>query len=517
MEQQKQLTLGSLFSGSGGFELAGKLCGMEPLWASEIEPFPIRVTTKRLPKVQHLGDIRAIDGAKIPPVDIITMGSPCTNLSLAGRREGLMGKESSLFFEAIRIIKEMRKETKNAQPRYIIWENVAGAMSSGKPKGEDFRTVLSEIAGVAEPGAEVPACPKNGWPYADVIVGDGWSVAYRLIDAQHFGVPQRRKRIYLVADFKSERAGDLLFEREGVRRDFAQGFRTWESAAGTAAGGADPAIAFEPGALKRLGRNISLELSPTLRASVSDNSPPAVALENHPADSRLKISKDGKVQTLSSRMGTGGNNTPLVFGISSFDSHAMKSHNPHAGIYEANTARTLDANGGYPACNQGGIAVVCGIGRVAAEAYCLEGDSAPAAKQQTYAMTAGCYAQVYEEQSPCLQARDYKDPNLLNQDYIIRRLMPQECALLQGFPSWWCAGLETKNPTEEDITFWAEVWETHRRAVGKSKKPKSRNQIVKWLQNPHSDSAEYKMWGNGCALPCILFVLQGIVEAEDTG
>jgi hypothetical protein len=174
--------LGSLFSGSGGFELAGKLCGIQPLWASEIEPFPIRVTTKRLPEVQHLGDVRAINGAKIPPVDIISFGSPCTNLSVAGRREGLTGKESSLFYEAIRIIKEMKKETHDNNPRYIIFENVPGLFSSSNR--EDFRQVLTEIVQIAEPGvpdesadslgwkthAEVPACPKDGWPPADVLI-----------------------------------------------------------------------------------------------------------------------------------------------------------------------------------------------------------------------------------------------------------------------------------------------------------------------------------------------------------
>jgi len=525
----RQLTLGSLFSGSGGFELAGYFCGIKPVWASEIEPFPIRVTTKRMPFVQHLGDIRAIDGAKIPPVDIIAMGSPCTNLSLAGKREGLTGKESSLFFEAIRIIKEMRKETKNDKPRYIVWENVAGAFSSNQ--GEDFRRVLSEIVQIAEPGAEVPACGKNGWPHADVLMGTGWSVAYRLVDAQHFGVAQRRRRVYLVADFGSERAGDILFEREGVRRDFAQGFRAWENTAGTPAGGAGGAISFEPGALKRLGRGVNIELSSTLRASTSDNSPPAVAIDNHPADSRVGVREDGVVQTLPARMGTGGGNVPLAayclegngmrpshggngvntdvaftlntierhavacaehtmaFGICSCGSNAMKSPNPHAGIYEADTARTLDANGGNPGCNQGGMAVV------------------------SYAMTTGSYADVSENLAHTLQARDYKSPQITNNaGYIVRRLTPTECAVLQGFPCWWCSGLETPKPTEADIAFWTEVWETHRLAIGKSKKPKSRNQIVKWLQHPHSDSAEYKLWGNGIALPCALFVMQGIAD-----
>ena len=447
----KQLTLGSLFSGSGGFELAGKLCGIKPLWASEIEPFPIRVTTKRLPEVQHLGDIRRIDGTKIPPVDIVAMGSPCTNLSTANaKREGLAGSQSGLFYEAIRIIKEMRKEMKNEYPRFVTWENVPGVFSSSDR--EDFRKVLMEIINIIAPGASVPAPDKNGWSYADVLVGDGWSLAYRTIDAQYFGVAQRRKRIYLVCDLMSERAGDILFEREGVCRDFAALGCPGESPAGSAADGADAAIAFLPGALKRLGTAPNIELSPTLRAKVSDNSPPAVAIENHPADSRFKISKDGKVQTLSSNMGTGGNNTPMALCLAgNIIDRGAKSGGNGLGVNEE-VSFTLNT-----------------------------------ADRHAVAESDGCH-------------------------YIVRRLIPQECAMLQGFIPSYCAGLETPEPTEADIAFWAKVFEEHRLAVGKAKKPKTRNQIVKWLRNPHSDSAEWKMWGNGICLQCAVFVLGGIAE-----
>jgi DNA (cytosine-5)-methyltransferase 1 len=181
---------------------------------------------------------------------------------------------------------------------------------------------------------------------------------------------------------------------------------------------------------------------------------------------------------------------PVAYGISSYQSHAMLSANPTAGIYEAETSRTLDTGGASPSCNQGGIAVVDGA---------------------AYAMTTGNYMQVCEEKSPTLQARDYKDaPAVMRPSYTVRRLTPTECALLQGFPADYCSGLETPEPTEEDIAFWMEVWETHRRIVGKSSRPKSRNQIVKWLKNPHSDAAEYKMWGNGVSLPIIIYVLGGI-------
>ena len=185
MTTEKPLTLGSLFDGSGGFPLGGLLAGITPVWASEIEPFPIRVTTKRLPFMKHYGNISAMDGGKIEPVDIITFGSPCQDMSVAGRRDGLDGSRSCLFYEAVRIIKEMRCATDGRYPRYIVWENVPGAFSSNK--GEDFKAVLEAVIGIAEPETEVSMPEKARWPYADLYLGDGWSVAYRTLDAQYWG------------------------------------------------------------------------------------------------------------------------------------------------------------------------------------------------------------------------------------------------------------------------------------------------------------------------------------------
>ena len=164
----KTLTLGSLFDGSGGFPLGGLMAGITPVWASEVEPFPIRVTTKRLPFMKHYGDITAMDGGKVEPVDIITFGSPCQDMSVAGRRDGLDGSRSSLFYEAVRIIKEMRCATGGRYPRYIVWENVPGAFSSNK--GEDFKAVLEAVIGIAEPNAELPMPEKARWPYADLYL-----------------------------------------------------------------------------------------------------------------------------------------------------------------------------------------------------------------------------------------------------------------------------------------------------------------------------------------------------------
>ena len=649
---EKKLTLGSLFDGSGGFPLAGLLAGIRPVWASEIEPFPIRVTTKRLPFVKHLGDINGIYGDEIEPVDIITFGSPCTDMSVAGKRAGLGGKQSSLFYEAVRIIKEMRCATDGKYPRFIVWENVPGAFSSNK--GEDFRCVLEEICSVRDEGVSVPGPPKGKWPNAGEIVGDGYSVAFRQIDAQLWGVPQRRKRIYLVADFAGWGAGKVLFESEGVSGYSAEGFRAWQGAArhteegAGAAGGVrggvtclcdqggqrmdvmedaactlraeahhPPCVLDAAGfctehSAQARGIGYEEETSPTLRAGTV---PAAVALENHPADSRVKLSGDGKVQTLTSRMGTGGGNVPMVmdaetpktlkiragggsggkgpiiqedrsatlscnndqtvfvpvqaYGICSKDSNAMKSDNPHSGFYEAATARTLDGNGGNPSCNQGGIAVVEPEGMSAfhinqrdevidlrgksgalmatrnmqMQTFVLQGSmigrddkNGPqgsginedvsftldetdrhAVVQPTYCTSKNShFTRAEKELANTLVATDYKDPPVINDvkeepDYIVRRLTPTECARLQGFPDWWCAGLGTEDPAEDELAFWREVFETHRKAMGTSKKPKTDRQILKWLKDPHSDSAEYRMWGNGIALPNAYFVLAGIV------
>lgn len=232
--------IGSLFDGSGGFPLAASLCGFTPAWASEVEPYPIAVTRRRFPDMVHLGDISKINGAEIEPVDVITFGSPCQDLSVAGKRAGLKheanGDEettrSGLFMEAVRIIKEMRGATGGKYPSFALWENVPGAFSSNQ--GEDFRVVLEELIKIVEPSCTVPPMPKGGWPYADCYLGTGWSVAYRLFDAQYWGVPQRRRRIHLVADFRGERAAEVLFEREGVRGYFETGRTPWQGTAADA-------------------------------------------------------------------------------------------------------------------------------------------------------------------------------------------------------------------------------------------------------------------------------------------
>ncbi|MCX4337378.1 MAG: DNA cytosine methyltransferase [Bacteroidales bacterium] len=610
--ENKNLTLGSLFDGSGGFPLGGLISGITPLWASEIEPFPIRVTTKRLPQVEHYGDVSTLDGAKLPPVDIITFGSPCQDMSIAGKREGLGGSRSNLLYQAVRIVKEMRCKTDGRYPRFVVWENVPGAFSSNK--GKDFRAVLEEICKVKDPCVYVPGSAK--WQNAGEILGNGYSIAWRVFDAQFWGVPQRRKRIYLVADFAGGCAGKILFESEGVSGYTPQGFRSWQGTsadfkegAGTAGriclndqGGNrmdvtedvtctlraeshhPPCVMESAGfctehSAKARGIGYEEETAPTLRAGTV---PAAVALENHPADSRVKLSGDNMCQTLTSRMGTGGGNIPLimenpkcydvrftsegtknarqncyetetartidtggnapdsnqggvavVYGICSKDSNSMKSDNPYSGFYEAETARTLDGNGGNPSCNQGGMAVVAlhgsmigrkdengpqGSGINEEVSFTLNATDHHAVAHPVYCTSKNSHHTIAEKElANTLVATDYKDPPCVAKEqtaephYIVRRLTPTECARLQGFPDWWCADLGTENPTDEDLEFWRGVFETHRKIMGTSSKPKTDKQIIKWLKNPHSDSAEYKMWGNGIFLGNAYFVLSGIV------
>ena len=225
----QKLRLGSLFDGIGGFPLAAAVCGIEPVWASEIEPFPMKVTGRRFPGMAHKGDITKLNGRLLLPVDIICGGSPCQDLSVAGARAGLSGARSGLFMEQIRLIKEMRTAERergrsgaDIRPRWMCWENVPGAFSSGSPKGEDFRIVLEEIIRIHDIGAEVPQSYPYSWPDAgDAVMENGFSLAWRCLDAQFWGVAQRRKRIFLVADFAGPLAPLLLFDVLDGRLDYA--------------------------------------------------------------------------------------------------------------------------------------------------------------------------------------------------------------------------------------------------------------------------------------------------------
>lgn len=542
---KQEITMGSLFSGSGGFELAGSIFGIRPIWASEIEPFPILVTTKNFPEMKHLGDINKLNGADLEPVTIIAGGSPCQDMSIAGKREGLDGSRSNLFREQIRIIKEMRESDRAAgrtgkqiRPRYMVWENVPGAYSSNK--GEDFRCVLEEICQISEGNVSIPRPPKNKWGGQGAIMGDGYSVAWRTLDAQYWGVPQRRKRIYLVADFGGDTAPEILFVREGLSRNFAESREAWQRTAGdiktgTHKTGAADVECYDISDRRRVADRS--EVSPTLttKMGTGGNNVPIV-LENHPQDSRVTIAEDSNVPTLTSRMGTGGGQCathpqPITLQIRSGceggGKGALMQTDKSATLSTHNTQTLFDPipiadkatryKGGGDTRNNDGSANGLGIGEPGAPANTLT-----AADRHGVA----CFAQQaigeYEEseKASCLKRRDYKDStDLILWEYIIRRLTPLECCRLQGFPDNWAEELGIPEPTQEDIDHWREVFRTQMEAMGESKKEKTDNQIRKWLKDPESDSAKYKMWGNGIALPCAMFVMEGIamiLSEEDT-
>lgn len=464
----KTLRLGSLFDGSGGFPLAATKVGIEPVWASEIEPFPILVTTTRLPQMQHLGDICDIDGSQLEPVDVVTFGSPCQDLSVAGKRAGLAGERSGLFHQAVRVIKEMRKATSGRYPRFAVWENVPGAFSSNK--GADFHQVLRELISVTDEQAAANLPRVQKWQKAGAIVADQWSIAWRVLDAQFFGLPQRRKRIYLICDFASGRAGHILFEPSRSSRDLAQGCSEKQN----------------PPTNPRAGTH---EASKSLDV---------FAL-------RMRAGKPGGgkgplVQTnLSGTLGCGNDQTifePAAFGFNAL--HEGRGAAVGRYGYSTEVSKTLDTSGITPTCNQGGIAIV-------------EPDVVSASKADFF-----CRGNI--NIAGALLASDSTEPPLVTDpcvpEYRVRRLTPTECARLQGFPDDWTQDLAISNPTDSELDYWWQVWARWAVAAG-LKKTKTRAQVKKWLANPVTDRALYKLWGNGIALPCAKLVLSQIA-AETT-
>lgn len=325
-----RMTLGSLFDGIGGFPLAAVRHGVTPLWASEIEKFPIAVTKKRFPGMLHVGDITRLKGAELPPVNIITGGSPCQDLSVAGKRAGLTGARSGLFMEQIRLIKEMRAadEARNrsggtahaVHPRYMCWENVPGAFSSAG--GEDFRAVLEETLRIIDSAVSVPRPPNGRWESAGAVLGNEFSLAWRVLDARYWGVPQRRRRIFLVADFGGSSAPEILFEQDRLFGDSAAGENARQRTAAPASGGAGNAsngmtpdrmmlsAGFSAGAASTAGGiGWQEECSPTLRGTGSGNMMPSVmATQQGGAEIGM-----GVCPAITAAAGTSGNNQPVLF------------------------------------------------------------------------------------------------------------------------------------------------------------------------------------------------------------
>ena len=457
MSEKKQLTLGSLFDGIGGFPYAASFYGIRPLWASEIVPECVAVTKRHFPDMAHLGDITRLHGGMIPPVDILTFGSPCQGLSLAGRRLGLADERSGLFTEAIRIIREMQEATHGKYPQFAIFENVPGALSSNGRR--DYQAVLEAFT-----GAKVPMPESGRWANAGMARGRGVDLAWIIYDAQHFGTAQRRRRLFLVADFRGRRAGEILFVPKSLRRYFEaggtprQGFTAFAENSVGAAGGAVEILNDQGGSSLTVERS---GLSPTLRSQTHGNLPivagmlcmgtsqanASILSDQSPtltcAHGQAPILVHPQIAGTLCASGAGLNRPagiksetdlcvvkagiPKAYSIGAYYSKGMLSANPAAGIREASTSRTLDLNGGNPACQQGGIAVVGG--------------------------------------------------NLEGMELIVRRLLPIEAERLMGFPDFWTeSGLDGK---------------------------------------PISDTQRYSMLGNSIAVPCGAYIMQGIRQAME--
>ena len=425
--------------------------------------------------MRHLGDITKINGYEVPIVDCVIGGSPCQGLSMAGRREGLNDARSGLFMEQIRIIREMRENDRKSgtdgaiRPRYMVWENVPGALSSNG--GEDFRAVLEETARVADQNAVIPRPEK--WRTSGCIMADGWSIAWRILDTQFWGVPQRRRRIALIADFGGESAPEILFVRKGVCGDFEKSGGKGETTAHAAE-----------------------------RGAAANDSERLAALRMRMRQGYEGGGKGPLIQTeLSGTLACNNDQVifqPTAYGISSKDSNAMRSTNPHSGIYEAETARTIDANGGNPSCNQGGIIIVdrdktC----YATQSYSELKESEIWAPLRAAGGNYGWRSENLVFENHGIDAR-YTGPlktaptltkylgtggnntplcvSAAGERLIVRKLTPLECERLQGYPDGWT-----------DIGDYID-------SNGKKRKT--------------SDSARYKALGNSIALPPWKWVLK---------
>ena len=438
----KTLTLGSLFDGIGGWQLAAVHAGVKPIWSSEIEKFPCAVTKHHFPDTVQLGDITKIDADRLESVDIVCAGSPCQDLSVAGKREGLKGARSGLFMDAIRLVRRLRERT--GKPRYFVWENVPGAFSSNK--GMDFRAVLEEIS-----QTEIPMPEGGKWAAAGVVEWGEGSLAWRVLDAQYWGVPQRRKRIFLVADFAGRSAGEILFEPEGLSGHIAEGRSEGKDTADGTGNG-------------------------------TQNTGSVAIFDMTHANNPVQSYNSNLCHTLTSRMGTGGNQVPVVMRMRSGCEGGGKGP-----LLSVNKSLTLAAN-----CND--QTVFCLAGNIIDREPQNGGNGIGYQKDISYTlntMDRHAVADIPHLASGknavgCLLANCATKHWLGNQeafsgDYhivtkkTVRRLTPLECERLQGLPYGYSL-IDDKSC---------------------------------------SDSARYKALGNGMAQPCADYVIRRIVEVAN--
>lgn len=446
----------------------------------------------------HYGDIKTLSGSTLPPMDVIIGGSPCQDLSVAGKRAGLAGERSNLFLEQIRIVKEMQDATDGVYPRYMVWENVPGALSSNR--GEDFRRVLQEIVCIKE-NRLIPRPEK--WRTSGCILGDGYSVAWRILDAQFWGVPQRRRRIALVADFAGQSAPEILFIRRGLQGNPPQAEKAGKAGAGTADPGAGTAIygmrqnnsadarsdgiqrdtaptlkADHSGLVAALDARTKIglvgEKLPTIRAESHGVPGTVLVLDNHPNDGRIGIIENGHAQALSARAGTGGNNGPLVLCIG--------AGREKQSVTEESSTLMGEGHGGPP--------VLC-ISRNVADrnarcngAMVAEDTSYTLNTVDRHVLCVDCRHGAEDSTAQTLTGGNGGRGYSLNQQPVIHRqsglwrLTPLECERLQGYPDGWT-----------DIGDWADD-------KGRTRKS--------------SDAARYKALGNSIALPPWKWVLKRI-------
>ena len=520
---KEQLTLGSLFDGIGGFPFAATIANIKPIWAAEIEPHPIAVTKHHFPDMLHLGSVTDINGAEIPPVDIISFGSPCQDLSVAGKRAGLDGTRSGLFGEAVRIIYEMREATNGQYPTFAIWENVPGAFSSNK--GRDFRTVLEEIT-----KADIPMPASGKWANAGLVRGGAVCAAWRLLDAQYWGVPQRRKRIYLVASFGSDSAEQILFECDRVRGYLTPSGTPGQEIAADIGSGPAKCNSKIYDARGNGGGAVAPTVVGDHNSGVSDYSAvvvsPIICLNDQGFDN---ITVEAGGVSLCEEQ------TPTLTRKKEMNVICAATQQGGAEIYE-NLCPTITAAAGMSGNNQPYICkpTICMQGSMIgrADKNGPQGDginndlsfTLNTIDRHGVAYGVDCRnCQEHEELYPTLQAKGnslnasgvtmYEAEIAEEIEWVVRRLTPLECNRLQGYPDNWTQLPKIEDMSDEDYNFFLNVFLRHKEINGQAvKKPPTKQSLIKWYNKLDCDGNRYKALGNSLAIPCALRILGGIAD-----